>query len=496
MMNSNFSLIEKVCCPLCGALFRNARQVDSEEGIVICSHCRSEFPIKEGVLFAPAISHPAEKELRLLTDRHLFWQNLQQGTLEAEFKHIVQLVHQGSAQIFRTALSEATSDIIFTTGPAILVSGIGAAEIARWMAGKGARVVALDYNPAELLQARAVYLTGETTDSLQRSTFNVQPRFIVAFPWRLPFLNEQFDAVLHVLSTPCAVFWQKLITELLRVLRRRGKLILFWGRGGRSPLPRGNELSGGLIEPRTYCSPDNPGRLTMKLSLLWAGATKIRLQETKDKREERREEREGIEQALTITATKRKKAKRSSPYTRNKKQEARDKINKFARLPFLMAQWERGDYLRELRLLFRKCVPAKAVTSQIDFSKKLSFWNELGWRGCEEIGSELARYPLSHAFCFLKSEPAKKALKIYLFGIPRRVIKDYRLEVEVNGLPVELDKPIAPGWQTRTILLPPVAEKGVLEIYFRQQSLFRLIDNFAIFDYRSLGIGIKSIEVV
>lgn len=501
MANFQLSLIEKICCPRCGALFRNARQVDSNDGVLICSHCASEFPVRDGVLYATALAHQPAKELRVLIDRLLFWYNLQSNTLEAEFKHLIQLTRQQAEPIFNTALSDATRGIIFTTAPTILVSGVGAGEIGRWMAGKGARVIALDYNPAELLKGEAVFLK---QDAMPVEKMFL--RYVVAFPWQLPFLNEQFDVVFHTLSTHCPVSARNLIAELLRVLMRNGSLILFLGPTTKLPLPVGNEQVGKLIEPRTYCLQSTPSKVAFKIALLIGGAGKIQQKEYLLPETERRADSiteddvsvtipfPSLRRAFTIIARKRKKDSRSSP---PKSISTASLINDLSLLPFILGEKSTFEELsRQLRRLFRLCVPPQELSTRIDFAKKLNFWNELGWRDSEQIGSELARYPFSNAFCYLSASSQAQYLRVYLFGVPRRVSRRYRLQVQVNDEPVEIEPPLTPGWQTLKLKLPPLKDTKLLEIFFQQQNLFRLIDRFGIFDYRSLGIAIKSVELV
>ncbi len=125
----------------------------------------------------------------------------------------------------------------------------------------------------------------------------------------------------------------------------------------------------------------------------------------------------------------------------------------------------------------------------------MGFWNELGWRPVENIGTEMARYPFSRALCYLKGNPDAQKITLNVFGVPRRVARRYNLEVEVNGQPIDPDKTITPGWQSLTFDISSVNDKDVLEVFINQQNMFRLIDSFSIFDYRSLGIGIKTISV-
>ncbi|MCX7766662.1 MAG: class I SAM-dependent methyltransferase, partial [Candidatus Sumerlaeia bacterium] len=400
-----------------------------------------------------------------------------------------------------TALTDAIREIIFTTTPTILVSGVGAGEIGRWMANKGARVIALDYNPAELLKAEAVFLKMEMipVDKLFL-------RYVVAFPWQLPFINEQFDVVFHTLATPCPVSVRRLVAELLRVLTRNGRLILFWGPPTKLALPAGNEQVGRLIEPRTYCMQYTPGKVAFKIALMIEGAGKIQqreyfLREPEQPVNSLTDEDVSIiipppclRRAFTLSARKRRKDSRSSP---PKSISPASLINDLSLLPFILGERSAFEELsRKLRQLFRLCVPMKELSPRIDFAKRLNFWNELGWRNREQIGSELARYPFSNAFCFLPANSQAQYLKVYLFGVPRRVSRRYRLQVRINDELVEIEPALTPGWQILNLKLPALKDTKLLEIYFQQHNLFRLIDRFGIFDYRSLGVAIKSVDLV
>ncbi|MCD6384929.1 methyltransferase domain-containing protein [Candidatus Sumerlaeota bacterium] len=500
--HNKFSLRDKICCPLCGALFNNSRPVDEGDGRLVCSHCGMEYPVKEGVFYGVIPGVAPEKEIRVLLDRYLFWRNLREGSLESEFQHLIELVRKESRGLYQSALTDACKDIIFSTNPRILVSGTRAREIAQWMAQQGARVVAIDYNPGELLIGEPIYLD-IVSSSGEPESWGV--RYVVAYPWRLPFLSGQFDVVFYIFHTPCGVPFQKLADELLRVLSRKGKFILFWGQEGTLPVPRGDEEYGALVEPCTYSPMRNPGRLAVKFSLLWSGANHIRINEyslpegeggftspESLRNKESQGERRRVRQVITVQAVKRKKALVRGAQKAQRYRAIPEELNS---IPQSVAQWEGEAFLREIRRMFRSFVPQEKMKRWIDFGKKLGFWNELGWRSIENIGTEKARYPYSHSFCYLRGERDAKQLKIYLFGIPRRVSKRYKLFIEINGESVELDRPITPGWQTRSVDLSQIADKEVLEVYIQQRNLFRLIDSFAIFDYRSLGVGIKRISV-
>lgn len=474
--------------------------------MLVCSHCRTEYPVKDGVFYGIIPGVKPEKELRVLIDRYIFWENLRNGWLEAEFQHIIEQARKGSRPLYHSALAEACKDIVFSSGPNVLVSGAGASGIALWMARQGARVVAVDYNPAELLTGESIYFEPEQSIS---ETGLGGIRYVVAYPWRLPFLSGQFDVVFHVFHTPCGVAFQKLADELLRVLTWRGKLILFWGQEGTLPVPRGNEKCSPLVVPLTYTPLRTPSRVAVKFSLLWSGASKCRVTEYlppevekefsgaephKDEYEyeDSQIERRWLREVITLQAIKRKKSRVGS---HKKPQKSITLPEEFRTISQSVTKWDKKDFLKEIRKIFRSLLPVEKIRTSIDFGKKLGFWNELGWRHIENIGTEKARYPYSHSFCYLRGKRGAKQLKIFLFGIPRRVSRHYKLQIEINGERVELDRPIAPGWQTRIVDLSQIADKELLEVYIQQRNLFRMIDSFAIFDYRSLGVGIKRMSV-
>ena len=498
--HNRITLADRICCPLCGALFHNPRQVEEISGTLVCSHCETEYPIRNSVFYGIIPAVKPEREIRTLLDRHLFWSNLDSHTLEAEYVHFLDLVRADAATHYSARLSNVCKDINFHIAPNILVSGAGAREIATWLAEKGARVVAVDFYPPELLQGNSHYLhiNPESADDPTKI------RYVVAFPWRLPFLNEQFDAVLHVACTPCDVPCQKLIDEMTRIAIRKSPVILFWGQEGALAAPHGDELHAGLIEPRGYLPFRNPGRTALKLDLLWAGVEhvsfmvdELNLDESQLKTrqkadvDERKEHTIRSRRAITIKGFKRKQSSARAPQAFQKHIDILPECEKF---PRIIAQWTATGFIESLRALFRIYAAENTLPETIDFGKNLGFWNELGWRHTEIIGAETARYPLAHSFCYLSGHNNPASLKLHLFGVPRRVSSSYRITLDINGKEVSLGEQILPGWQTRIIDLTDIENKDVLEIYLKQENLFRMIDSFSIFDYRSLGIGVKNIS--
>lgn len=496
MTSERFSLRDKICCPMCGALFGHARPVDESDGMLNCSHCNAEFPIREGVFFATVPALQPDREVRVVIDRYIFWQNLIKDTLEEEFKHALDLSHMASEIVYKKAFSDIAERINFHSNPTILICGAGAGDIAAPLVKNGSRVVALDYLPSELLFG----LHG--ADNTEATFSNTHIRSVVAYPWRLPFLNEQFDIVIYIQSTPCPVSFQQTLNELVRVLVRRGKLFLFWGYEGKLPQPHGNEAHYGLFPPRTYQSLRTPGELAIKMSLLYAGGRSIIFRHYKDNPAGRTKEQfatssndEQIilqKDAFSVEAIKRK-----SHQVRGPQRPARtaERYKRFNTLPAIMARFGDAAFFSDIRRFYSNTLTPHDLEPSLDFGKNLSFVNELGWRHVENIGTEQARYPFSQAFCYIKGEDSAKVIKLSIFGIPRRVSRRYILDVEVNGITLQLDKPISPGWQTRYLDVSNLKDRSVFEIFIHQKNLFRLIDSFAIFDYRSLGIGFKRISV-
>ncbi len=486
-------------CPVCGALFSNPREVDEPEGTLSCSLCSAHFPVHDGVFYGLIPTVQPEKEIRVLLDRHLFWQNMTEGTLEAEFRHVIDLAREEARTSFKDSLEKACKSIMFSQNPTVLVSGSGAREVGVWMAEKGARTVVLDYYPQELLTSDANYLEVDSANAMSENL-----RYVVAFPWRLPFSNEQFDVVLHLYSTPCPIPFQRLTSELIRVLKRKGKFILFWGQEASQPMPRGDEKHGFLVEPRTYNPTRNPGKSAANFSLIWGGLSQIHTFESTLSPDEKEivEDDSGDEnwtsppprtlRAITFEGIKRKKSRAHPPQKNRHIEDFPEEVRLF---PHHLAKWQEESLFKYLDDTFRDFVPERNLSERIDCGKNLGFWNQLGWRHVENIGTEMARYPFSHSFCFLKGNPDAQTIKIFLFGIPRRVSKRYKMHVEINGTPLELDNPIIPGWQTRTIDISSIDNKALLEVHFHQEHMFRLSESFAIFDYRSLGVGIKRITV-
>ena len=496
MTSERFSLRDKICCPMCGALFGHARPVDESDGMLNCSHCSAEFPIRDGVLFATVPALQPEREIRAVVDRYIFWQNLINDTLEAEFKHALDLSSKASETIYKKAFSDIAGRINFHSNPTILICGAGAGEIAAPLVKNGSRVVALDYHPAELLFG--LHGTGNT----ERTFPDAHIRSVVAYPWRMPFLNEQFDIVVYLQSTPCPVSFQQTLNELVRVLVRRGKLFLFWGYEGNLPQPHGNEAHYGMFSPRTYQSWRAPGEFAIKMALLYAGGRSISFRHYKDNlpvgTEGLSQSGSNDEQVIfQKNAFSAEVVKRKAHQVRGPQRPGRvvDRYKKYNSFPSIMARFQDTAFLYDIRQFYRHILSPRDLYSSVDYGKNLGFINELGWRHIENIGTEQARYPFSLAFCYLKGNDSARVLKLNIFGIPRRVSRRYVLDVEVNGTTIQLDKPISPGWQTRYLDLSNLKDTSVIEVFIHQQNLFRLIDSFAIFDYRSLGIGVKRISV-
>ena len=131
-------------------------------------------------------------------------------------------------------LDEADAGLLGTvTGLEVLEIGCGAAQCSRWLAARGARVVASDLSAGMLAQARR----------LQGRPAAPRPAGLVqADARRLPFVDQAFDLVVSAYGVlPFVADPERVIAEVVRVLRPEGRWVF------------------SITHPIRWAFPDDPG---------------------------------------------------------------------------------------------------------------------------------------------------------------------------------------------------------------------------------------------
>ena len=117
-------------------------------------------------------------------------------------------------------------------GRDVLEVGCGAAQCARWLAGRGARVVGMDLSAAQLVQAR----------ELDRAA-GAAVRVVQADAEALPFADSSFDIACSAYgAVPFVADSAAVMAEVARVLRPRGRWVF------------------SVSHPLRWCFPDDPGK--------------------------------------------------------------------------------------------------------------------------------------------------------------------------------------------------------------------------------------------
>jgi SAM-dependent methyltransferase len=117
-------------------------------------------------------------------------------------------------------------------GRDVLEIGCGAAQCARWLAGRGARVTAFDVSYGQLLESRR----------LDRRTGTAVARLVQADAQRLPFLHASFDVVMSAFGgIPFVADSAQAMREVARVLRPGGRFVF------------------SVTHPTRWAFPDDPG---------------------------------------------------------------------------------------------------------------------------------------------------------------------------------------------------------------------------------------------
>jgi SAM-dependent methyltransferase len=142
-------------------------------------------------------------------------------------------------------------------GREILEVGAGAAQCSRWLAGQGARPVALDVSASQLRH-------GQSLD--QQS--GVRLRYVLADAQHLPFVDESFDLACSAYgAVPFVADSGAVMREVARVLRPRGRWVFSVTHPIRwsfldDPGPRGLTAKTSYFSRRPYVEVDSAGTPT------------------------------------------------------------------------------------------------------------------------------------------------------------------------------------------------------------------------------------------
>jgi len=158
-------------------------------------------------------------------------------------------------------LDEASAQLLGDTGKLagrrVLEIGCGAAQCARWLASRGARVVAFDLSAAQLAQAqRLAARTGIGVPLLQADAQHI------------PLANASVDVACSAFGAlPFVADSAGVLREVFRVLRPGGRLVfsvshpLRWAMPD-DPGPRGLTVTSSYFDRTPYVEADDDGRPT------------------------------------------------------------------------------------------------------------------------------------------------------------------------------------------------------------------------------------------
>ncbi len=458
-----------------------------------------------------------------------FYERLRQRRIERDRLEEKFSEFSSSIQIYRTTFYNGISRIDFSKRPLICDVGAGMCETSYVLSQKGARVVATDFSPLDLLNPRLFSLHTEEVHDFYQAFDGIAPidadaaglRRVVCEATLLPFNDETFDVVFcrstmhHLTDIPSA------FAEMARILKPTGSLVIVC-EPGRSVLDSEKQYLDYLLDYQEGINEKAPTVFTFWHALRKTGFGEISIEcyspafghrvskllrrfnlhpDPQKYAGMHASSRYGLLPfvwlgcVVNIYATKIRRVRRVPPKLRTTPIPEGSNLSTILPEPLAELIFAFEKNLPVLRRIIRSQIPAAALKQEIDFSKHLPHLNRVGWRPPEIIGVEKARYPLSDAICFLQGDPAASQLEIELFGVPRRVAKRFSLSIVVNDIPLTLEHSIKPGWQTLLVNLAPVPDKSVLEVHLHQNGLFRPCDIFGVEDSREIGIGIKRIRV-
>ena len=155
------------------------------------------------------------------------------------------------------ASAQLLGDTVMFAGRRVLEIGCGAAQCARWLASRGARVVAFDLSAAQLAQAqRLAARTGIGVPLLQADAQHI------------PLANASVDVACRAFGAlPFVADSAGVLREVFRVLRPGGRLVfsvshpLRWAMPD-DPGPRGLTVTSSYFDRTPYVEQDDDGRPT------------------------------------------------------------------------------------------------------------------------------------------------------------------------------------------------------------------------------------------
>lgn len=535
-MTSNLQplLVEMIRCPRCGGRFANARVADEPSSAaehLVCAKCTDRYPMRNGI---PCLVTFSPHTLTTLHELLMYWHfyerlrkhRIERDRLEEKCSEFLSSIH-----LYRTTFYDAISHIEFSRKPLVCDVGAGMCETSYVLSQNGARVIATDFSPFDLLNPRLFSLHTEEIHNFYQAFDGIAPidpdaagfRRVVSGATLLPFDDETFDVVFcrstlhHLPDIPAA------LAEMARVLKPAGSLIIVC-EPGRSILDSERHYLDYLLDYQEGINEHAPTVFAYWRALQRTGFGKISIHcynpafgyrtgkvlrsfrlhpDPQRYAGMRASSRFGLLPfiwlgcVVNIYATKKIPRARSTPAKLDRTPIPKN-VDLENMLPKPLAEiiFSFEKNLSLLRRITRSQIPAGTLKPEIDFAKDLSHLNRVGWRAPEIIGAERARYPLSDALCFLQGDPSASQLEIEFFGVPRRVARRFKLSLVVNDIALKLESSIRPGWQTLRVELAQVPDKQVLEVHLHQNGLFQPYDIYGVEDYREIGIGIKRIRVI
>jgi SAM-dependent methyltransferase len=524
-LESLFRISDLIVCPWCRALFVNPQVADlTEKGpeYLECSRCLERFPVVKHVPGLAVWDSRGADTLRELLMYHDFYSKLRNRSFEKDRIENKLEEFRNAKEIYAKAYYRAVEQIDFTGSPLVCDIGAGMCETSKMLADRGARVVATDLSPFDILRPRLFSLHSEPIndfytifDGVRRwDESEINFRRVLCDALRLPLKDENFDVVFYRSTLHHLASVRQALQEAARILLPQGRLIISC-EPSRSILDGEKPYLDYLLDYQEGISEHVPVLPVYLLALLRADFGDISIEcffPSYGHRIRRflkvwgkhadAQTLDGFKTnklggflkmlplgcVVNIYARKRRR-KRFSRKTHERM------ATPFGDKTFSDILFEFDDHVALLRKMNRGYLDPGKLGGKIDFSKRLERINSRGWRDVETIGAEKARFPLRDAFCYFSSSCKQPRLKMRVFGVPRRVARKYVLKVFANDEELSLPAPLEPGWQEIEFPIPHVAEQGTYEIHLQQTNLFLPIDVYGTEDYRELGIGVQWMKI-
>jgi SAM-dependent methyltransferase len=523
-IESLFRISDLLVCPWCRAFFVNPQLADlTEDGpeYLECSSCRERFPVRRYIPALAVWDGRGPDNLRELLMYYDFYHKLQNRSFERDRIKDKLQEFRNSKELYAKAFYKAVEQIDFSGNPLICDIGAGMCETSKFLADRGARVIATDLSPFDILRPRLFSLHNEPVndfyaifDGVKRwDETEINFRRLLCDAARLPLKDESADAVFYRATLHHVSSIAQALREAARILVPQGRLVISC-EPIRSIFDAEKPYLDYLLDYQEGISEHVPVLPTYLYSLSRAGFGNVsvecffpsyghRVQRFLSKLGKRPDagrfegyktsKLSALLKLLPLSGVINIYARK----TRRKRfsRELRKEQIPFADRTFSDILFDFETNIGLLRGVYRASVNRRTLSARIDFGKSVERINSRGWRNAEIIGAEKARFPLRDAVCFLQSSQKQPRLTMRVFGIPRKVARKYVLRVFVNDEELPLPEAIEPGWQQLDFTLTHPAENGIYEVRLQQTNLFLPIDVYGIEDHRELGIGVQWIAI-